>query len=197
MKKNDLDQAHEQILDVFNRIYPVSDGLANDIRVHSKITKFKKRTHLLELQQVNKSIYFILKGCIRTYYVNNLGEEHTSWLLTEGELAISVFSFFSQQKSFEAIEALEDCLTLELTYEALSYLYKKHLEFNFIGRHLTELYYIRSESMANSLRMLPAKDRYLELLVHRPHILQRIPLRYISSYLGITQSTLSRIRAKV
>ncbi|HLT88549.1 MAG TPA: Crp/Fnr family transcriptional regulator [Sphingobacterium sp.] len=193
----DLNQAHQQILAVFNSIYPMSDELANDIRERSKITTFKKKTHLLDFRQINKSIYFILKGFVRIYYQSDNGEKHTSWLLAEGELAISVFSFFSQQKSFEAIEALEDCVTLELRYDALVYLYKKHLEFNFIGRYLTEQYYIRSESKANSLRMLSAKERYLELLAQKPQILKRISLGYIASYLGISQSTLSRIRAKV
>lgn len=196
MTKTDLDQAHDQILHIFNSIYPMSEELENGIRQHSKITTFNKKAHLLEFNEINQSIYFILKGCVRIYYLNDEGEEHTSWLLTEGELAISVYSFYSQQKSFEAIEALENCVTLELTYPALSVLYQQHLEFNFIGRYLTEQYYIRSESKANSLRMLSAKERYDELVLRKSHLLKRIPLGYIASYLGITQSTLSRIRSK-
>lgn len=196
MTKTDLDQAHDQILHIFNSIYPMSEELENGIRQHSKITTFNKKAHLLEFNEINKSIHFILKGCVRIYYLNDEGEEHTSWLLTEGELAISVYSFYSQQKSFEAIEALENCVTLELTYPALSVLYQQHLEFNFIGRYLTEQYYIRSESKANSLRMLSAKERYDELVLRKSHLLKRIPLGYIASYLGITQSTLSRIRSK-
>lgn len=196
MTKTDLDQAHDQILHIFNSIYPMSEELENGIRQHSKITTFNKKAHLLEFNEINQSIHFILKGCVRIYYLNDEGEEHTSWLLTEGELAISVYSFYSQQKSFEAIEALENCVTLELTYPALSVLYQQHLEFNFIGRYLTEQYYIRSESKANSLRMLSAKERYDELVLRKSHLLKRIPLGYIASYLGITQSTLSRIRSK-
>ncbi|MFD2903768.1 Crp/Fnr family transcriptional regulator [Sphingobacterium anhuiense] len=196
MTKTDLDQAHDQILHIFNSIYPMSEELENGIRQHSKITTFNKKAHLLEFNEINQSIYFILKGCVRIYYLNDEGEEHTSWLLTEGELAISVYSFYSQQKSFEAIEALENCVTLELPYPALFVLYQQHLEFNFIGRYLTEQYYIRSESKANSLRMLSAKERYDELVLRKSHLLKRIPLGYIASYLGITQSTLSRIRSK-
>lgn len=197
MTKIDLNEAHAQIMQVFNSIYPMSEALEKSIREHSKITRFNKKAHLLKLNEINRSIYFILAGCIRTYYLNEEGEEHTSWLLTEGELAISVYSFYSQKKSFEAIEALEDCVTLELSYETLTHLYKSHLEFNYIGRFLTEQYYIQSESKANALRMLSAKERYHELILKKPQILRRIPLGYIASYLGITQSTLSRIRAKI
>ncbi|WGQ13808.1 Crp/Fnr family transcriptional regulator [Sphingobacterium faecium] len=197
MTKIDLDQAQAQILHIFNSIYPMSEALEKSIRQHSKLTTFRKKSHLLQFNEVNKSIYFILQGCVRTYYLNDEGEEHTSWLLTEGELAISVYSFYSQQKSFEAIEALEDCVTLELTHTALSHLYQQHLEFNVIGRYLTEQYYIESESKANALRMLSAKERYHELILRKPQILRRVPLGYIASYLGITQSTLSRIRTKI
>lgn len=197
MTKIDLDQAHAQVMQLFNSIYPMSETLEKSIREQSNIIKFNKKSHLLELNEINKSIYFILEGCVRTYYLNDGGEEHTSWLLTEGELAISVYSFYSQKKSFEAIEALEDCVTLELSYEALTHLYKNHLEFNYIGRYLTEQYYIRSESKANALRMLSAKERYHELILNKPQILKRVALGYIASYLGITQSTLSRIRSKI
>ncbi|UZJ63230.1 hypothetical protein OKW96_11945 [Sphingobacterium sp. KU25419] len=86
---------------------------------------------------------------------------------------------------------------MELTHTALSHLYQQHLEFNVIGRYLTEQYYIESESKANALRMLSAKERYHELILRKPQILRRVPLGYIASYLGITQSTLSRIRAKI
>ncbi|UZJ63231.1 cyclic nucleotide-binding domain-containing protein [Sphingobacterium sp. KU25419] len=66
----------------------MSEALEKSIRQQSKLTTFNKKAHLLQFNEVNKSIYFILQGCVRTYYLNDDGEEHTSWLLTEGELAI-------------------------------------------------------------------------------------------------------------
>lgn len=115
----------------------------------------------------------------------------------ENELAISVFSFFSQKPSFEALEALEECVLLRLSFNKLQQLYIEFPEFNYIGRILTEQYYIRSEAKANALRMLSANERYQQLLVQYPHIIQRVSLGHIASYLGITQHTLSRIRSKV
>ena len=197
MKSIDLDVAQDKILAIFNNIHPLGQELTDDIRLHSKLTRFEKKKHLLQFHQINKSVHFILSGCVRIYCINDKGEEHTSWLLTEGDLAISVYSFFSQRHSFEAMEALEECVTLEINHTALSELYKRHLEFNFIGRCLTEQYYIRSEEKANSLRMLSARERYLELLDTKPNLMQRVSLGHIASYLGITQSTLSRIRSKI
>jgi hypothetical protein len=73
-------------------------------------------------------------------------------------------------------------------------LYNYYIEFNYIGRKLTEGYYIRSEEQANNLRILAAKARYEHVLKTNPKILQRFQLGYVASYLGITQETLSRVR---
>ncbi len=197
MKNTILTNAHDVILSLFGGIHPLSPGLADAIKQHSEIAQFKKKEHLLQLNETSKSIYFIVQGAIRTYYVDKDGNDITSWLLFEGDLAISVYSFFSQRPSFEAMEALEDCVLLALSYEKLSLLYRQFMEFNYIGRYLTEQYYIRSEAKANALRMLSAKERYLDLLDKHPEIIRRVSLGHIASFLGITQPTLSRIRASI
>ncbi len=75
-------------------------------------------------------------------------------------------------------------------------LYQQFPEFNYIGRILTENYYIKAEEKANELRVFSATERYQHLIQKYPNIIARVPLGMISSYLGITQSTLSRIRSK-
>lgn len=187
---------YRQIIDFFDRIYPTTLELQSEIMSSTKVVSYPKRALLADIGQIHKNIYFILAGAIRTYYLDRDHEDITSWLLFEGDLAISVYSFYNQAPSFEAMEALEDTRALVLSYDTLMQLYKKHLEFNFIGRTLTESYYIKSEEKANTLRMLSAKERYEQLVSLYPTILRRVPLRYIASYLGITQSTLSRIRGQ-
>lgn len=186
--------AFQQVIDFFDNIYPTGGELQSEIRSCSKVVKYPKRTLLSDIGQVHKNIYFILEGAVRTFYRDKNQDDITSWLLFEGDLAISVYSFYNQAPSFEAMEALEDTWVLVLSYSNLMHLYSKHMEFNYIGRTLTEAYYIKSEEKANALRMLTAKERYEQLVKFHPTVLQRVPLRYIASYLGITQSTLSRIR---
>jgi CRP-like cAMP-binding protein len=188
--------AHEHIINYFNAVYPTSLGLQDDIKELSKIVKFPKKTVLADIGKTHRYIYFIIEGAVRTFYRDRDDNEITSWLLFEGDLAISVYSFYNQSRSFEAMETIENCTLLCLSYDNLMRLYRKHLEFNFIGRTLTEKYYILSEEKANALRMLTAKERHDELLRNNPLIFNRVPLKYIASYLGITQSTLSRIRAQ-
>ncbi|MDR6736594.1 hypothetical protein [Sphingobacterium sp. 2149] len=133
---------------------------------------------------------------ITHYYLDSFGRDATSWLLFEGDVAISVYSFFSQKRSFEVLEAVEDTSFLVLSHEKLMQLYQQFPEFNYIGRILTENYYIKAEEKANELRVFSATERYQHLIQKYPNIIARVPLGMISSYHGITQSTLSRIRSK-
>jgi len=182
------------LLEIFNAIYPLSPELSDQIRSRSEHLKVKKKTLLLQEGQTSKTIYFIIKGSVRVYYLAKDGVEHTTWLLLENELLISVYSFFKGKPSFEYIEANEDCELIALHKEHLDYLYENFMEFNLIGRKLTEAYYIRNEEQANSLRTLGAKARYQRLELTNSNLLQRFSLGHIASYLGITQETLSRIR---
>ncbi|MNJ92277.1 DNA-binding transcriptional dual regulator Crp [compost metagenome] len=189
--------ATDLILKLFESIHPLSDDLKQLIEMHSYVIDVKAGVRLVDIGQVQKQIYFILQGGVHSYYIDPKGNEISSWLLYEGDLAIAVYSFFSQKPSFEAIETLEPCSLLVLSYEKLNELYYKIPEFNFIGRVLTERYYIKSEEKANELRMLSAVERYRNLIERYPEVLKRTPLGIVASYLGITRSTLSRVRAKV
>lgn len=189
--------AYDNLFAVFNHIYPLSDELKSAITRHAKVVHVARKTVLLEAGSPSDKIYFIIKGAARVYYLDEDGVETTSWFLFENELLISVYSFFKGVPSFEYLETIEDCKFIVLKRETLDWLYEHFLEFNFIGRKLTESYYVRNEEQANSLRKLDAKARYKELLHTSPQLINRVPLGYIASYLGISQETLSRIRKKI
>ncbi|MEN5055093.1 Crp/Fnr family transcriptional regulator [Sphingobacterium kitahiroshimense] len=197
-ESNDIEEnlAKEAVINFFEKVHEIGPELRSAIKSNSYLLKVKKKHILLDLGKVQKCIYFVISGAVRSYYLDSLGKQTTSWLLFEGDLVISVYSFFSQKASFEKLEALEDSILLVLSYNNLMFLYNTFPEFNFIGRVLTETYYIKSEEKANELRVLSAKERYLNLIKKKPGILNRVSLGIVSSYLGITQSTLSRIRGK-
>jgi CRP-like cAMP-binding protein len=92
---------------------------------------------------------------------------------------------------------LEDCELIQIPYSHLQQLYNDFPETERIGRILTENYYVKLEGRLMSLQFTSAKERYELLMTNNPSIIQRAPLGYIASYLGITQETLSRIRAKL
>ena len=178
---------------MLTRILPISDELKQAIVRHSEIRSFKKKELMLKRGKVCQYSWFVVKGLVRAYCVKD-DKEITSWFMSENDI-IFVRSFFTQQPSEEYIQALEETTCICLDHEGLQQIYATYMEFNFIGRKLMESYYLQSEERAFSLRFHHAQERYQQLLVSQPDIINRVFLGYIASYLGISQSTLSRIRA--
>jgi len=185
---------YENLFNLFHNIYPLKDEIRSAIILNSQVLEVSKKTKLLSVGERSNTIYFIVKGAARIFYLDKEGKETNTWFLFENELLISVYSFYTGNPSFEYLETLEDCKLIAVKREKLDELYLKYMEFNFSGRKLTEFYHMRNERQANELRMLSAKERYQNLLDRNPELFQRISLGHIASYLGISQETLSRIR---
>jgi hypothetical protein len=117
--------------------------------------------------------------------------------MKEGNLIISVESFFKQIPSYESMQLLEDCTLIGIGYDELQDMYNRFPEMNFIGRVLTEKYYTLSEQRLYSIRMLRALDRYKFVMNNFPELIQRVPSKYLSSYLSVSEETLSRIKSKM
>jgi len=183
------------LIQTLNHITQLSKELENCIISNLREEKLHKRDILLEEGQIARRIYFIQKGFSRAYYIKN-DKEYTTWFMGEGDIMISVFSFFTRQPAVETIEVLEDSILLSMSWEQLQKLYTDFPDFNLVGRIITEQYYIKSEERAISLRTMSAKDRYLSLIKTYPTILQKASLGQIASHLGMNLETLSRIRAK-
>lgn len=187
---------YEWMFGLFNKIRLTRKALKKILIEDTRIELFRKGEIIQENNKINRQCYFVFQGLVMAYYVKDNGEEITSWFMREMDIVISVKSFFTQQPSREVLVALEDTICISLSYELLQKIYGVFTEFNFVGRVFTEKYYIQMEERAFSLRMDDATQRYEKLLANHPDILQRVPLKYIASYLGITPQSLSRIRRK-
>lgn len=183
-----------ELLAYLNSIHPLSQKTMDYLVEHLKRTEVSKKKFILKQGRVCYSIYFVKEGLLRCFYIKN-DKEINSWFMNEGDVIISVESFFDQTPGFENIQALEDSILYYIDYNELQYLYNNCPEFNFVGRALVEKYYKLSEQRLYSLRMQKAVEKYRFLMNNFPHIIQRVPSKYIASYLGITEETLSRIRA--
>jgi CRP/FNR family transcriptional regulator, anaerobic regulatory protein len=177
-------------------IIPVSKELENSIKQAAKRKTIAKGEIIINAGERCNHIYFIEKGLLRGFYFNE-DKEITNWFASDGEFATSFYSFIGKQASTETIEALEDCELLQLSYDDLQGLYENFPATERLGRIITENYYLKLESRFLSIQFKTAKERYLHLMATHPILLQRAPLGYIASWLGITQETLSRIRAEV
>jgi CRP-like cAMP-binding protein len=185
----------EKLLLFLNTIYPLSSGLIEHLQGILKIKELPKKGYLLKQGVICTNISFIEKGLLRCFYEKD-DKEVCSWFMKEGDVIISVESFFKQSISYENIQALEECVLHYINYNELQYTFHHFPEFNFIGRVLTEKYYTLSEQRLYSIRMQRAQERYQYLVDHFPELILRVPSKYIASYLSITEETLSRIRSR-
>lgn len=185
----------ERLIEFLNSVYPLSDRLTDYLLQNLQAATIEKKKMLLEKGRVCKNVFFIEHGMVRCFYLLD-EKEVCSWFMKEGDVVISIESFFKQAPSYESIQALEDCTVFYISYEQLMYVYQTFIEFNFVGRILTERYYILSEQRLYSLRMHKATERYKELIENSPEIIKRVPSTYIASYLGISLETLSRVKRK-
>ena len=184
----------EELLFFLNSIHPLNKDTRNFLISKLQFVEIPKKNFVLKEGEVCNKIHFVTKGLLRCFYIRN-NIEINSLFMREGDVIISVESFFKQTESKEQIQAIEDCSLYYINYDELQFAFENFPDFNSIGRILTEKYYLLSEQRLYSLRMQRANERYLFLLNHFPQILLRVPLKYIASYLGITEETLSRIRA--
>lgn len=153
----------------------------------------KKNDFFVSIGEVCNDISFILQGCVRYYSLKD-GEEITTDFLFENSFCTSMRSLISRKPSQLAIEAVEDLELLVITNERLQRLYEQNAGIERLGRRATEHTFLELEAHLNSLLRDPAEARYKNLLARSPSVAERIPLKHLASYLGVTGRHLSRIR---
>jgi CRP-like cAMP-binding protein len=185
----------QQLIVLLNSIAPLSPALEAYLRSILQLKNFKKGATILKEGQTCEYIYFIESGLVRIYHWLEKGEV-TTWLLKEGDVFISVRSFFRQQPSRDSIQALENCIIWGITYDQLQEICRLFPEFCWHRIFLTEEYYVRSEDKHGDRLMLSGAEKYALLTEHDPQMFTRVPLKYIYSYLGVSKPTFDRIRNK-
>ncbi|MEL0645630.1 Crp/Fnr family transcriptional regulator [Olleya sp. Ti.3.14] len=181
---------------IIDNIHPLSTTSKNLIKESIIETKFTKGHILFKADKIENSIYFIKKGIARAYAYSE-DNQITFWFGQEGDPIVSMQSYVNNQKGYEDVELLEDCELYELKTEKLQELFLKDIQIANWGRKFSELELIKSEKRLIALQFNTATDRYLSLIKNYPSILLRVQLSHIASYLGITQVSLSRIRANI
>lgn len=178
---------------ILNNIYPLPTDTTTEICKYIKEVQFEKGHILLKADKVEKHLYFIKKGMVRAFAPH--GEDDiTFWFGEEGETVLSMKSYVENQKSYENIELLENCELYQMDIEHLRDLFNKDIHIANWGRKLAEKELLKLEKRIISRELLSAKQRYDDLMKNTPSLIQRVQLKYIASYLGITPVSLSRIR---
>jgi len=185
--------AMEQVLQFLNSIYPIREDLQSHLRSIIKYRELKRNDYLLRAGHHCRDIHFIQKGVLRCYYEK--GDINvSSWFMKEGDVIVSIESFYKRQVSYEWIQALEDCELFYISYEELYDIFKRFPEFNFIARELTQHYYILWTQLLYAIRMKTADEKYAWLLEKFPDFILRIPAKYLASWLSISETHFSDVR---
>ena len=144
--------------------------------------------------QYSDRLYFIIEGAARAFYLKD-GKDITDWFAFENEFICAIVSYFLDVPSPHYIEVTEPSTMLTLTRDAMLKLCEKHHDIERLGRVSATKTMLQLQQRIAAIQFETAEKRYENLLRINPTIVNRMPLRHIASYLGITPETLSRIRA--
>ena len=157
-----------------------------------------KKSVFLKQDAIENHISFIESGVVRLYIPKENPEKEITFGFSFKNQFISAYdSFLTQTPSAYQLQALTDTNVLSITYADLQDVYNNTQIGNLIGRLTAERLFLLKSKREQNLLNLTAKERYIKLFKDRPELLKSIPLKYISSYIGVTPQALSRIRKRI
>ena len=177
----------------FKKFNPLSKEAEIAIAEITSIVTIKKNKDLQPICHTCKTIYFINKGVARIYYFKD-GIDITESFSFENNIIARVESLFTGKPSRKAIQILEDAEVVAINANQLFKLYDTFPEIERLFRKIFEAAYVETVNRIEGMQFHSAEERYNALLNEAPNVLMKVPLKYVASYLGITQVSLSRIR---
>lgn len=160
-----------------------------------KSKTIKKNDYLLRQGDTCKDLVFVNKGCLRLYFIQE-DIEVSVWFAFEDSSAIEVYSFISGHPSNYFIQAIEDSEIFFLPKSELNKLYQSHPKTQEMIRNFWEDVILNLLSRFTALQTDSAEKRYLDLL-NKPAYMEKIPQKYLASFIGVTPTSLSRIRKQI
>lgn len=182
-----------ELITYFNHYNLLSADAIDAITEICKPVIIKRNKDLQSIGHTCRTVYFIKKGVARIYYFKE-DIEITECFAFENSIIARVESLFTEKPSRKAIQMIEDSALIAIDSTKLFALYDSFPSIERLFRKIFEAAYVNTVNRVESIQFYSAEERYNFLLKESPNVLQRVPLKYIASYLGITQVSLSRIR---
>ncbi|MFT2010106.1 Crp/Fnr family transcriptional regulator [Pontibacter sp. 13R65] len=183
------------LFDFLSKYVSLSEDEKNAINSLDIFRSVKKGTTLLEEGQKSTDGYFVLKGCIRTYYLID-GEEKTTAFYTEME-GLTPHCVINKFPSEYYISCVEDSIITVANTEMEAEIFNKFPKFETLCRILSEELLSKQQINFDEFKISSPEQRYLHLIHKRPDLIQRVPQHQLASYLGIKPQSLSRLRARI
>jgi CRP-like cAMP-binding protein len=173
----------------------LSDQELDEVAGKFKSKIVKKNDCVLQQGEICKDLIFVQSGCLRLYYIAG-GIDISVWFSFQHSSAIEIYSFISETPSDYFLQAIEDSEILYVPKSVLNELYQAHPKMQEMMRKFWEDVIINLINRFTALQRDPAEKRYRDLLSKPPYI-QKIPQKYLASFIGVTPTSLSRIRKQI
>ncbi len=159
--------------------------------------KFAKNEYLVKESSYVNHYWFMEDGFARSYVIDLHGNDISTNFYSSKDLVIDWIAFFQRIPARESIQAINDCTAWQIDFDTFQHLYHSIKSFNEHGRGTMVQAYFSLKQQSIAMIANHAKERYIRLLEEKPHIVQNVSLKHIATYLGITDTSLSRIRKEL
>lgn len=194
MKENTLQDSIEPLLNYFDRLIPLNSEEKELVKKRFQLRLFRKRQYVLQEGDVCTQFNFIVRGCLRSYKIDDKGNIHILQFATENNWINDLGSFHRVKPSALNIDALEDTVVLQISHDDLISLYVNAPKFDRIFRVLIENGFTHLQERLLQNISSSAEERYQSFLELYPHLVNRLSQVQIASFLGVTPEFLSKLR---
>lgn len=184
----------QNIIKGIRNYYDVSDDSIHKLADLLTENHYDKNHLLTRSGTIDNYMYFIEKGCTRTYFLID-GKEVTNWFSKEGDITFSSDSLYHRISGYDFVEVLEDSVIYTIPIDSIIHLYKTNIEIANWSRVIHQEVLLKMQNLRIDRLTLSSKERYEKFLKNYPNIINRVNLGYIASFLGMSQQHLSYIRA--
>ena len=184
------------LITLFNSVSPLTDAENVLIEEHTYVERIKKGARYCEQHQICKKMGLVVEGIFKVVRTNSNGDEYILYFTNEGHFIVDLDSFSNQTPAEEKIEALTASTVITLTKSSFDFLEKSIPDFSKIVSRIKEKALLAKYNLKSEMLVDDAVTKYNKLVQRQPTVVQRVSQSQIALFLGITQYTLSRIRAK-
>jgi CRP-like cAMP-binding protein len=188
---------HEQLVTYIRERIKISNEDLERVLSCYKPLKLKKNEILLSEGDPSRRMFFIVKGCLRVFFIKEDGIEVTRRIVFENNFSTTLVGFITRQPSLEYTQALEPTTLLYITRDEFYMLLDSIPSWEKFYRQYLEYAYVNNTNRLMSFITQDAVERYRQLLEEDPEIVRRLPNRIVASYLNISPETLSRLKSKI
>jgi CRP-like cAMP-binding protein len=172
----------------------ISHDMAFQIAEKFEVVEVQKNKITLKEGSIDSDFAFLCSGYLRSFVFDREGNEITTNIFKPNQMVFEVGSYFKQLPSHENVQTLTDCILVKNSFEKCQALFHSSAEFREFGRRMLVNQFIAYKERTLSLVTDNAEVRYDKFMLEHSDILQNVPLKFIASYLGVTNSSLSRLR---